>query len=358
VELYEEIVNNLREGKRGVLCIVIRQLGSSPRGPGAKMVLFPGSVLGSVGGGRVEAEVLRAAEEVARSRIPKRLTFDLTGKDVLEMEAICGGKMEVLVEPLGEGDLEVFEALLDCLKVPRGAILLTGLPPDARGHLLAFEGKSVGGIEGVDLEALDSVLSSPPPDPVVLTVGEGQVYVEPIRRAPVLILFGAGHISQEVAPLAKRVGFEVVVVDDREEFANRERFPWADRIIVRDFERVGEGIPVDEDTYIVIVTRGHLHDYTVLKQYLRSPAKYIGMIGSRRKRSLIFQQLLREGFSREELARVHSPIGLEIGAETPQEIAVSIVGELIKVRRLGPCGPGRPPCRRGRVAFPPPQSPP
>lgn len=300
------------------------------------MALFPGLLLGSVGGGRVEAEVLQTAEEVLRSRMPQRLSFTLTGKDVLEREAICGGEMEILVEPLGGEDLEVWQVLLEVLRSSRKAVLLTGLPPGARGRLLVLEGRRVGRLEGVDLKALEGILSSPPESPEVLWVGEGEVFLEPIRRNPVLILFGAGHISQEVAPLAKRVGFEVVVVDDRAEFANRERFPWADKIVVEEFDRVVEKISVHEDTYLVIVTRGHIHDYTVLKQYLRSPAKYIGMIGSRRKRDLIFEQLLREGFTQEELTKVHSPIGLDIGAETPAEIAVSIVGELIKVKRLCP----------------------
>lgn len=336
MEFYRQIVNRLRQGEEGVLCTVIRQEGSSPRGAGAKMALFPDLVLGTVGGGRVEAEVTVAAQEVMRTRTPRRLSFSLTGKDVLDMEALCGGRMEVLVEPLGEGDLEVFEAVLKVANSGQRALLVTGLPPEVKGRLLVWAGGERGRLEGAEEGRLKEVLSVPPSGPTVSSVGNGEVFIEPVGKGPVLLLFGGGHISQEVAPLAKRVGFDVVVVDDRPEFANRDRFPWADRIVVEDFERVGEVLPADEDSYVVIVTRGHLHDYTVLKQYLRSPARYIGMIGSRRKRDLIYRQLLEEGYTQEDLERVHAPIGLPIGAETPQEIAVSIVGELIKVRRLGP----------------------
>jgi xanthine dehydrogenase accessory factor len=133
------------------------------------------------------------------------------------------------------------------------------------------------------------------------------------------------------------VGFQVVVIDDRTEFANREYFPQADEIWVEEFEWVGAKIEPDEQTYMVIVTRGHMHDYTVLKQVLPIECRYIGMIGSRRKRDLIYKQLIQDGHTQEELDRIYAPIGLAINAETPEEIAVSIVAELIQVR-----GEGRP----------------
>ncbi len=159
--------------------------------------------------------------------------------------------------------------------------------------------------------------------------------MEPIYPEPTLYIFGTGHISRYLAPLANMVEFRVVVIDDRKEYANREHFPQADDIWVRQFEGVGEGIKPDEESYIVIVTRGHLHDYTVLKEVLRKGARYIGMIGSRRKRELIYQQLRQEGYTQEELDRIHAPIGLDINAETPEEIAISIIAELIRVRAEG-----------------------
>jgi xanthine dehydrogenase accessory factor len=159
-----------------------------------------------------------------------------------------------------------------------------------------------------------------------------ELFVEPLASEPVVYVFGGGHVSLQIVPLAARVGFKVVVVDDRAEFADPHNFPEAWKVHQYPFEDVLDKFPVDESSYFVIVTRGHIHDKTVLTQALRIPAKYIGMIGSRRKRNMIYDALLKEGFTKDDMDRVHAPIGLDIGAETPEEIAVSIVGELIKVR--------------------------
>jgi xanthine dehydrogenase accessory factor len=148
----------------------------------------------------------------------------------------------------------------------------------------------------------------------------------------VLYVFGAGHVSRHIVPLAVTVDFKVVVIDDREEFADVCHFPDAKEVRQCLFEGVMESLAVDESSFLVIVTRGHMHDKNVLAQALRSKAGYIGMIGSDRKRKIIYEKLLEEGFTEEDLSRVHSPIGIDIGAETPEEIAISIVGELIKVR--------------------------
>ena len=156
--------------------------------------------------------------------------------------------------------------------------------------------------------------------------------MEPVVSRPVLYVFGAGHVSRQIVPLAAGVDFQVVVIDDREDFANAGYFPDATDIHQYPFEGLMERLPIDESSFLVIVTRGHMHDKTVLAQALKTNATYIGMIGSSRKRRLIYQKLVEEGFKEEGLLRVHSPIGLEIGAETPEEIAVSIVAELIKVR--------------------------
>ena len=148
-----------------------------------------------------------------------------------------------------------------------------------------------------------------------------------------MYLFGAGHICTFVAPLAKMVGFRVAVIDDREEFANRERFPNADEIIVCPFADAFDRIAISANAYVAIVTRGHLHDRDVLNAALQTDAGYIGMIGSRRKRDIIYASLMKEGFSAARLKEVHSPIGADIGGETPEEIAISIVAELIAERR-------------------------
>ncbi|MGD0917389.1 MAG: XdhC family protein, partial [Thermodesulfobacteriota bacterium] len=159
-----------------------------------------------------------------------------------------------------------------------------------------------------------------------------EVLLEPIFSEPTVYIFGAGHVSQQLAPLAKGVHFKVVVIDDREIFANRERFPEADDVIVSEFEKCFDQLNIDDSSYVVIVTRGHLYDGLVLEQAVRTDAHYIGMIGSKKKIRTLYQNLMEKGVSREKLNKVHAPIGLEINSETPEEIAVSIVAELIKVR--------------------------
>jgi xanthine dehydrogenase accessory factor len=166
-----------------------------------------------------------------------------------------------------------------------------------------------------------------------MSIDDVTVAVEAIRRIRTMYCFGAGHVAVPTVRLAATVGFDVVVIDDRDEFANAERFPDAARIGITDnFEHAVEGLPVDDDSFIVIVTRGHRFDREVLQQALKTNAGYIGMIGSRRKRDALYAALIKEGVTQTELARVHSPIGLAIEAETPEEIAVSIVGEMIAER--------------------------
>jgi xanthine dehydrogenase accessory factor len=157
-------------------------------------------------------------------------------------------------------------------------------------------------------------------------------YMEPVMSEPMLYVFGGGHVSLQIVPMAARVGFRVVVIDDRPEFADPIKFPEAADVHEYPFEGVFDRLSIDRSSYIVIVTRGHIHDRTVLAQALKTGAGYIGMIGSRRKRAIIYKKLLEEGFTQDDLDRVYSPIGVGIHAETPEEIAVSIVAELIKVR--------------------------
>ena len=161
------------------------------------------------------------------------------------------------------------------------------------------------------------------------------VLIEPLLRRATVFLFGAGHLSRELAPLASRVGFRVVVIDDREVFANSEAFPAADEIIVADFGQALGRLSVDESSYLVILTRGHAHDEVVLEHALRTKPGYIGMIGSRTKIATIYRELRAKGFTKEQLGAVHAPIGLPIGARSPEEIAVSILAEVISVRNHG-----------------------
>jgi len=263
------------------------------------------------------------------------------------MHMIYVGRLEVLLGVINTGSPAaiVFKCWREVLCAPEPCLFLT---------VLRFAVEHVEGIDHCLLKNQRVVCGDLPLAPATVeklirdhagatclrtvTLGESLILIEPVLPAATMFLFGAGHVAQPTARLAAFVGFRVRVVDDRAEFANAQRFPEADEVrVVTDFDSALKGLAIDRNTFIVIVTRGHLHDKTVLMQALRTEAAYIGMIGSRRKRDHIFKALLKQRFTQADLNRVHSPIGLDIGAETPEEIALSIVAELAQVRARGRC---------------------
>jgi xanthine dehydrogenase accessory factor len=253
-DLYEEIVELRSRGMRAALATVIAHKGATPRKDAAKMLLYEdGRQMGSVGGGSMEAEVRREALTTMDTGKPELLTFDLTHIDPEESALVCGGSMEV--------------------------------------------------------------------------------YIEPILPDPTLVIFGAGHVSKAVAEVAKAVGFRIAIIDDRAQYANPERFPDVDALYVDGWEDVLAKLNVNPFSYILIATREHRFDLICLRFALRSSATYIGMLGSRKKAKSMFDQLAEEGVALSLLQRVCVPAGIDIGSDTPEEIAVSIVAELIAVRK-------------------------
>ena len=254
MDLYEEIVKLRREGRRGAMATIVNVRGSIPSFKTAKMLVRDdGSIMGTIGGGCVEAEVWQAAREVMESEKPRTLTFDLNQDPKYDTGLVCGGTLEIFVEPI--------------------------LPP-------------------------------------------AELYI-----------FGAGHVAASLYKVARIAGFDITVIDDREVYASRERFPEAQQVIAEDFEKAMARVTPSESSYIVIVTRGHRDDMRVLRWAVQTPARYIGMIGSKRKTITIFKELQNEGLPPQLFDRVHAPVGLDIGAITPEEIAVSITAELIAKRR-------------------------
>ncbi len=318
------------------LATVISRNGSAPRSAGAKMLVkTDGKIIGTVGGGILEAQVQRLAAQSIAGRRATIQAFAFDGKDAATMDAICGGKVEVLVEwidPTDPNTAELIQGLQAVLARHLKAWWITLLPAQAAStsHILVQADGQLSGVLPPGL-ALESILDARLLARVVLD--PMQAIIEPIQISGSALIFGAGHVSRSLAGFARAVGFWTVVLDDRVEYANRERFPEADEIIVLDLfsDWVGQ-VPVDRDSLLVIVTRGHQNDLTVLAQALKLDAGYIGMIGSRRKCELIFQELRRMGFSEADIQRVHAPIGLPISAETPEEIGVSIVAEMIQAR--------------------------
>ena len=253
MDLFEEIVRMRKAGARGALATIVHTNGSIPSYESSRMLVREdGSISGTIGGGCVEAEVWAAAKEVIQNEQPRKMTFNLNHDAAYDAGLICGGTLEI--------------------------------------------------------------------------------FVEPILPSPVLYLFGGGHVSTAVARVAAPAGFIVGVVDDREAFANKDRFPMASEVY-SSYEDAFEKIQPNASSYLVIVTRGHKDDMRVLAWAVNTRARYIGMIGSKRKVISVYKALEKEGYSPDKFEHVYAPVGLEIGALTPEEIAVSITAELIAVRR-------------------------
>jgi xanthine dehydrogenase accessory factor len=253
MDLFEEIVKLRRAGLRGALATIVHTNGSIPSYESSRMLVREdGSIAGTIGGGCVEADVWAAAREVMKIEAPRKMTFNLNHEASYDNGLICGGTLEV--------------------------------------------------------------------------------FVEPILPQPALYIFGGGHVSMALAQAAHTAGFAIGVIDDRESFANAERFPMA-REIFTSFEDAYAKLQPNASTYLVIVTRGHKDDMRVLAWAVNTDAKYIGMIGSKRKVISVYEALEKEGHAPEKFENVHAPVGLDIGALTPEEIAISITAELIAVRR-------------------------
>lgn len=254
MDVYEEVVRVRKQGAKAALATIVRRFGSTPRKDHAKMLIHEdGSFVGTVGGGCVEAEIWEEAKRVMNNGSATLLSYELTQDDAENEGLICGGKVEIFVEPIL-------------------------------------------------------------PDPKV-------------------VLMGAGHVGQAIAEAAHRVGFQVAVLDDREAFANSERFPHAQETVVGPYTSGLEQIQIGPTSFVLVVTRGHSHDQTALEQAIQTQAQYVGLVGSRRKIQLIVKNLLEKGHTPDAFDRLYAPIGLEIGSETPEEIAVSVLAELIAIRK-------------------------
>lgn len=334
----------LAGGENLVLARITTRQGSAPRTAGARMlVTADGTLHGTIGGGLLEAVAIEQSVLALKTGVSRVLFFDLNYEDISNMDMICGGAVEVLLDVIQATDenRRFFSAWRQILDLRQQGLFVTtvqeadGCIQQVDRCLMMADGRIVGRFP-LSREACDQVRQAGAVPRAVMTamaLDNATVLVEWIVKPKTVYLFGAGHVAQPTAAMAAMVGFQVAVLDDRDSFANEQRFPQADAIrVLTDFDHAMDELPIDRDSYIVILTRGHLHDKAVLAQALRTDAGYIGMIGSRRKRDAIYSALRSEGFGETDVQRVFSPIGLSIGAETPEEIAVSIVAELVQQR--------------------------
>jgi xanthine dehydrogenase accessory factor len=368
-QIWSEAVRTLECDKPFVLATVINVRGSTPREIGAKMIVRDDGQFGTIGGGCGEAEVFRKARLLLKEGAGASLTeVDLTGDFDQQEIGSCGGIMDIFMNRWSpQTDLELARQLAESAGQSRAAALVTlvdaGLRsetvPGAKAVLDPSVKCSPGALGNLSSDALTQ-LSERAADalPGLLEIngngsvraivriepsGAPRVFIDPITCAQRLIIAGAGHIAVPLAALGSMLGFHVTVIDDRASFANRERFPGADKIIARPFKAALESLHLDRHCYVISVTRGHSFDEEVVTTALRQqahPAKgqpgcFIGMIGSRRRVRAMLEHLEQEGFDQALLAEIHAPLGLDIGAETPEEIAVSIMAEIIRERRTG-----------------------
>lgn len=340
MSVFDCITESMAAGDRLVLAIVVGRSGSAPRSAGARMaVRKDGSIVGTIGGGILEAWVQGLAQRVFRDGRAVLEDFEFTSDDAALMGMICGGRVQVLVHCLDGTDpsqAALYREVRSASKGRSRAWLVTRLPREngteipVEQALFRVDGPPVGSLSG---ERLKELVLRTKRNSELVQEGEDRFFIEPLGHWATLFIFGAGHVASELAPLAAGVGFRTVVLDDRREFANRDRFACADEVVVlQSFDSAMKELDIHEDSYLVLVTRGHQHDGTLLRQALHTNARYIGMIGSRRKRDAIYELLRREGFTNRDFDRVRCPVGIEIGAETPEEIAVSITAELIRER--------------------------
>jgi len=355
--MYQQVKQFIEEGETLAVATIVSTLGSTPREVGAQMVIAAsGEILGTVGGGCGEADVRREAVQVIRSRKPKMVKVELMDDIESDSPAVCGGILNVFVDPWWKDPNAVYPRLADELLQAQneGAAAVAVTVVRSEGCADVAEGErcfirngvvKVGNIRNKAL--LQAVLQEAEARvkreecrqmSIILpgTESKVDVFFQILTAVRKVVIVGAGHLAIPLVKLAKILGFHITVIDDRVMYANQQRFPDADEVIVGDMaETLGE-IEITPQTYIVLITRGHQFDEPCLRKVVASPAKYIGMIGSRRRIKACFIRFRDEdGISEELLNKVYAPIGLDIKAESPEEIALAIISEMIKVRRGG-----------------------
>ncbi len=342
-DIYEKMKDLLRDRQDFVVATIISKSGSAPREAGTKMVIKRDfSIIGTIGGGMLEAMVTKLSCGVFENREFIIKDFILINKDDSSIDMVCGGGVKVLLEyvdPYDADIVKVYEKASELKKQGTEFVLITKVSEDTpyisgMDKWICTE-TAFYGIEDHDVQRITtSIREDFNHMELKLQEKKGRYLIEPFFTFERVCIIGAGHVAQKIAKLTKDLGFYTVVADDRKEFANKKRFQTADEVkVVSSFDNLSNKIMINHDSYVIIVTRGHSYDMEVLAQMLKTDAKYIGMIGSLRKRDYSYQELMQEGFAEADLKRVYCPIGLKIHAQTPEEIAVSIAAELIKVRR-------------------------
>lgn len=352
-EVIEETVRQLQGLQPCVLATVVRTKGSTPQKAGSMLLVRQdGSGVGTLGGGCVEGDIWYAAREMLRNQTGPEFKDYFLNEDIAARDGlVCGGTMYFYLEPMYQPDafLDIGQRLIDAYEGgdPVGLATAVNVPegnPNLGAKLmLLLDGSVVGTLGNKEMDdravaACRQVADVGSTDS--FTTDEGvEVFVEGFTTPPTLTVIGGGHVGKATADLANMLGYRVFIVDDRPEFSNPERFPYAENTVVTQYERWSDDLSINVNTFVVVATRGHRFDDMALESALKTKARYIGLMGSRRKNLMIYRRLLDQGVSLERLKEVHAPVGLDIGGLQPEELAVSIMSEIIMVRRGGKGGP-------------------
>ena len=352
-EVFHEAAAELDEGRPVVVATVVRTKGSTPQKPGAKLLVRDdGSGVGTLGGGCVEGDIWFAARELMkRGGSAQYRDYELNEDLAAEDGLVCGGTMYFLIDPVYEaGSYLDYAREIDAAYAGGPAVALATVTAAGDGagtlgaRLFMREDGSTQGTLGspeMDREAVKKAreLMVHGKNEFVTMRDGPEFFVEAYTTPPQMVLCGGGHVSKAIAPLASTLGFRVFVTDDRQEFANSDRFPEADIIVAEKPETALPQLPINANTFIIIATRGHRYDNVALEAAAMTPAKYVGLLGSKRKTILIYEDLIRSGLPIERIREIRSPVGLDVRRRTPEEIAVSIMAEVLMFR-LG--GTGQP----------------
>ena len=351
-EVIQGAVETLRDGKPCVLATVVRTKGSTPQKAGAMLLVRDdGSGLGTLGGGCVEGDIWFAAKEMLREGGGPEFKDYYLNEDIAARDGlVCGGTMYFYLEPLRSLDdfLPLGDEILEAYDggEPVGLATVVNSPryPDRLGVklLLRADGTVSGtlGTPQLDEPALETAhrIAQVGNTESISTEDGTEIFVEGFTTPPTLVMVGGGHVGKATADLAHFLGYRVFIIDDRPEFSNEGRFPYAEQTIVTPYDQWSDHLSVNVNSYLVVATRGHRYDDMALESALKTRARYIGLLGSRRKTLMIYRRLLEQGVGKERIKEVYAPIGLNIGALTPEEIAVSVMSEIIMVRRGGDGG--------------------
>jgi len=352
-EVIKEAVNLLRDAQPCVLATVVRTKGSTPQKSGAMLLVKEdGTGVGTLGGGCVEGDIWFAAREMLRNNAGPEFKEYFLNEDIAARDGlVCGGTMYFYLEPMTNNNdfQDIGQKVLEAYDGGEPVALATVVSDESDSGLLGA--KLLLSVDGTVNGSLGSVALDKKATEIAMRIADLgaiesfvtddglEIFIEGFTTPPTLIMVGGGHVGKATADLADSLGYTVQIVDDRNEFSNAERFPYANETIVTSYDDWAKHININVNTFGVVATRGHRYDDMALESALQTPARYIGLLGSRRKTLMIYQRLLAQGISVDRLKEVKSPIGLDIGALTPEELAVSIMSEIIMERRGGKGSP-------------------